>query len=591
MSSVNAPVRKDSCASSQAGDEIVQDPYSSPAYLDALDEVHTRFILNLPDSELETADRIFFQLEQAWWFYEDFICDPNPERSLPRFSTFKPFAAQLFSFSPLLPDPAEFSSMWQQFSDYKRKISNYGCILLSQDCSRVILCRLWDSKTHTFPAGKINQGENGLAAAARETYEETGFDPLCMFGLTASWKESPADKAKITWKPLREQDALVFQEGSGKRRTCYVCHGVPEDFPFAPVVRKEVSEVAWHGIDAIPKPSYAVGPFMSQLKRWIKKNKQGKKGGKGGKREKTPNKREKTPGNKREKTPNRQKTPTRSQQRRRTPNRQSQSRSKAREDDDVVVSGLASVGDVSGWSEEDMFEANEKLLGRKVEYDGNPHVFAEHGFAGEDPHAFRVVGGKFLNAEGVGSLAPAPEVSKLQPLFLKEDGTQRELKPFFSDEGVTPWGEAVDEAKSAPSSPPQGPSGTPTKKTSIDEGQALLNLLQSKTTTTTSQQPAVVEDGGDDFFLTDVAITAKSQAIKLQKQQQPHQSAPEDEDDLQARIEKRRAQYEADMAFVRDWVARLPKPKPSKYFGDFRLDADAIMANAAKAVAAANANR
>ena len=45
------------------------------AYEEALDDVHTRFILNLPDEELQSAPRIFFQLEQAWWFYDDFICD------------------------------------------------------------------------------------------------------------------------------------------------------------------------------------------------------------------------------------------------------------------------------------------------------------------------------------------------------------------------------------------------------------------------------------------------------------------------------------------------------------------------------------
>lgn len=63
-------VRKDSVASSAAagGDGSV-DIISSTAALfhDALEDVHTRFVLNLPESELQTADRIFFQLEQAWY--------------------------------------------------------------------------------------------------------------------------------------------------------------------------------------------------------------------------------------------------------------------------------------------------------------------------------------------------------------------------------------------------------------------------------------------------------------------------------------------------------------------------------------------
>ena len=39
----------------------------------AFEDLETRFILNLPDEELENSARLFFQLEQAWWFYEDFL--------------------------------------------------------------------------------------------------------------------------------------------------------------------------------------------------------------------------------------------------------------------------------------------------------------------------------------------------------------------------------------------------------------------------------------------------------------------------------------------------------------------------------------
>lgn len=88
---------------------------SLSCYKDALEEVHTRFILNLPDSELSTSDRIFFQLEQAWWFYEDWICDIHPEYNLPRYTTFKPFARMMFEYSDLLPPLTDFNTMWYQF--------------------------------------------------------------------------------------------------------------------------------------------------------------------------------------------------------------------------------------------------------------------------------------------------------------------------------------------------------------------------------------------------------------------------------------------------------------------------------------------
>lgn len=243
----------------------------SQAFQDALDDVHTRFLLNLPESELSTADRIMFQLEQAWWFYEDFLCDPQPELELPRFSSFKPFASILFEFSPLLKTQ-KFDKMWNKFTEYKRKISGYGCILLSTDCTKMILCQVWGGNSYMLPAGKINQGENGADAAARETYEETGFDPLCKSGLTAKWKES--DPSKITWRiKMREEDLLVHTAENGKRRNCYVVAGVPEDFPFEPVARKEVQNIDWYPIEQIPKPNFAVLPFIGKLKNWIRKYK------------------------------------------------------------------------------------------------------------------------------------------------------------------------------------------------------------------------------------------------------------------------------------------------------------------------------
>ena len=124
------------------------DMYENISYEDALDDIHTRFIVNLPLSELLTSDRIFVQLEQAWWYYEDFICDPRPHLSyLPRYTHFKPFAKELFQYSTILPNVNQFNSMWQEYSLYKRTISNYGCILLSSDYERIVLCQVYHGNT------------------------------------------------------------------------------------------------------------------------------------------------------------------------------------------------------------------------------------------------------------------------------------------------------------------------------------------------------------------------------------------------------------------------------------------------------------
>jgi len=57
-------------------------------------------------------------------------------------------------------------------------MQGYNCIMIySQDEDRLLFCkRLWDpyEGMYNLVGGKIDDGENGLAAAYRELYEETG---------------------------------------------------------------------------------------------------------------------------------------------------------------------------------------------------------------------------------------------------------------------------------------------------------------------------------------------------------------------------------------------------------------------------------
>jgi hypothetical protein len=39
----------------------------------------SRFILNIPEEEFKSSDRLFFQIEQAHWFYLDFYRERNPQ--------------------------------------------------------------------------------------------------------------------------------------------------------------------------------------------------------------------------------------------------------------------------------------------------------------------------------------------------------------------------------------------------------------------------------------------------------------------------------------------------------------------------------
>lgn len=532
------------------------------AYEDALDDVHTRFVLNLPDEELETSDRIFFQLEQAFWFYDDFICDRS-ELPIPRFKSLRPFAQKMFQMSPLL-DANKFEPMWAEFSEYKRNISTYGTILLNAAGDKMILCQVYFGKSWTFPAGKVNQHETGCDAGARETYEETGFDPNCLYGITKQMKdEADAKGESLPWKPLDEDDGLVYVDG-GKRRTLYVCRGVPENFPFAPVARKEVSEVEWHTLDDIPKKSFAVFPFLKQLKRWVKQH---NKAGGARKSTKTPAKKRATSGkNSRNNSAGRD-------------SRGRDSRGRVREDDPLIAAGLAEPGEEDGWKEADMFKANELLLGRKVTYNGSPHYFSEKGFDGMDPHAFHVVGGGFMNSGvGIGSLAPPPEKSRLQPLFRMEgseaeyDDDHSGLQPFFGES--SPWTE-IATASLLPEVPPKQNkvqnAKTDNKVSKENAGKVLLSMLQ-KSSQRLEMPPVLEASDGFSVFLTDAEVTARSQKVKV--------TGTSVNDRLnQMRLlrlesQKRRAQNRQE---IDAWVQNLPQAPPTEDFGDFRLDTASII--------------
>jgi len=285
----------------------------------------------------------------------------------------------------------------------------------------------------------------------------------------------------------------------------------------------------------------------------------------------------------------------------------------------------------------------------------SPYVFSEQGFAGNDPHAFRIVEGGFLNST-VQGLAPQPDASKLQPLFRKADDDGKgtgggdadlHLTPFFTDDGATPWGEVVSDVKgSTPSSPahkaaaPAARSSAAGKKTkkgkkkqqeeqpeaaaAVNPGQLLLQQLHKQAAAqgggggavgTAETTAAAIVGGGDaefdSLFLTDKEITAKSQAVKVGAAgtaakgaavevapptepnsaavpPPPQAAAAAPATSAVAAAKKRReqllAQYERDTEAIRQWVAKLPRPGPTRLFGEFRLDADAIMEKAFRSV-------
>ena len=100
-----------------------------------MDEVAARFVVNAPDEVFTTFERLFFQLEQAHWFYMDFFPDA------PRLGL-KEFTAAVFRHCPQLqPHLASHEEVWAAFQRYYKQIPVMGAIMLNAARDSVVLVR------------------------------------------------------------------------------------------------------------------------------------------------------------------------------------------------------------------------------------------------------------------------------------------------------------------------------------------------------------------------------------------------------------------------------------------------------------------
>ncbi|KAF2727322.1 hypothetical protein EJ04DRAFT_538993 [Polyplosphaeria fusca] len=241
--------------------------------VDWLDDLCVRFIINLPHEELKSVERICFQIEEAQWFYEDFVRPLDP--TLPSLNLRK-FSLLMFQHCPLssIYTEAHHAQAYEQFLEYKTRVPVRGAIMLNDDMTQTVLVKGWKKGAKwSFPRGKINKDEPDLDCAVREVYEETGYD------LTEAGLVKPDHELKKIEVSMREQNMLL-----------YVFRGVPMDTYFEPRTRKEISKIDWYRLADLPtlkrknqvptqgygqdllkdNSFYMVAPFLGPLKGWIK---------------------------------------------------------------------------------------------------------------------------------------------------------------------------------------------------------------------------------------------------------------------------------------------------------------------------------
>ncbi|KAI9829527.1 MAG: mRNA-decapping enzyme subunit 2 [Phylliscum demangeonii] len=250
---------------------------------DWLDDLCVRFIVNIPQEELQSVERICFQVEEAQWYYEDFVRPLDP--ALPSLSL-RNFCLRIFQHCPLLSSFSQHhhSTAFSEFLAYKTRVPVRGAILLNDAMDHIVLVKGYKkSGNWGFPRGKINKDEKNLDCAIREVDEETGFD-LREAGILKN-----QTRVAFIDKTLREQNIRL-----------YVFGGVPMNTRFEPKTRKEISKIRWHRLTDLPtirkskqaqyrsqvhndgeddegltdlaenaNRFYMVAPFLAPLRKWI----------------------------------------------------------------------------------------------------------------------------------------------------------------------------------------------------------------------------------------------------------------------------------------------------------------------------------
>ncbi|PWZ01006.1 DCP2-domain-containing protein [Testicularia cyperi] len=249
--------------------------YKGLNFSETLEDLSSRFIVNLPSDELSSIERICFQVEQAHWFYEDFLRPLNPSlpsQSLRRFSSYLLHTASMTV--PLIQryitggsGQQDLEAAFDDFLKYKTRVPVCGAILLTENWNKCLLVKGWKSSAAWgFPKGKINQNEPERDCAIREVLEETGYDCSSLL---------PEDSKDYLDLTMREQ-----------RIRLYIVPGVKESTKFETLTRKEISKIAWFRLSDLPtwKKSkdpppglggkfYLISPFIGRLKQWIQSNK------------------------------------------------------------------------------------------------------------------------------------------------------------------------------------------------------------------------------------------------------------------------------------------------------------------------------
>jgi len=238
--------------------------------LPILDDLGSRFIINIPDEERKDIIRIMFQVELAKWFYDDEYV--NTDASLTSCSM-RDFCEHIFRRVPFLaPYVDSLDEVLEDWKSYKMAVPTYGAIILNPKLTKVLVVQGWWSRNSWgFPKGKVNEVELPHECAVREVIEETNCDVSQLI-----------DSRHFLEKVINDQTVRL-----------YLAPGVSEETVFGTKTKSEIRDWQWFPVDELPlskkeavRPNclairnwnsfFMVMPFVRDMRIWIKHYKRNK---------------------------------------------------------------------------------------------------------------------------------------------------------------------------------------------------------------------------------------------------------------------------------------------------------------------------
>lgn len=220
-----------------------------------LEDLLVRFLVNAPNEDLSSSERVLFLVEEAQWFYTDFLRQQYP--GLPPMKM-KNFCTKILEKCPLIWKWGDASQALSKFGKYKSSIPVRGIALFNSDLTKVVLVKGFESNSWSFPRGKISKDEGDLECAVREVEEETGFNA----------------------RHLINENDVIDRTIKGKNYKIYLVKDVPEDYDFKPLVRNEIAAIEWFDVKGLqkkirlnPNHYFIVSAVIKAMMNWISKSK------------------------------------------------------------------------------------------------------------------------------------------------------------------------------------------------------------------------------------------------------------------------------------------------------------------------------